>query len=81
MFLPTELKRFTFACFSAFWVCDECPVLITRFLIHDDNTSRKVIDAIVATGVDFAIVVAIVYATVPWVARHIVRRSHSHHTG
>jgi hypothetical protein len=75
IFLPIELKRFAFACFFGFWVCDELPVLIRAFLTHEGISFKKVVTAIVATGVDFAIVAAIVYVTVPWAARRFLRRA------
>ena len=66
---PRELKRFALACAAAFWVLDEIPVLIRRMMSPDDYLLFRVL---IASAVDVAIAAAIVYLTVPRMARYFV---------
>jgi len=72
--LPVELKRFALACAGAFWTSDELPALIRRFLTADDHVIQNVFTVLIASAVDVAIAAVIVYATVPPIARYLVRR-------
>jgi hypothetical protein len=74
-FLRIELKRFAWSCFLVFWVCDESPAIVRAFSTTAGWSTVKVVTAILATGIDFAIVAVIVYGTVPWAARHLLRRA------
>jgi hypothetical protein len=74
-FLPIELKRFAWTCFLVFWVCDESPAIVRAFSTTAGWSIEKVTTAILATGVDFAIVAVIVYVTVPWAAKYLLRRA------
>jgi hypothetical protein len=73
VFLPTELRWFAIARFLAFWICDEFSALIMAFSKHDGSFLKPIATAIVATGVDLAIVAALVYVTVPWATRRFLR--------
>jgi hypothetical protein len=66
---PLEFKRFALACIAAYWVFDELPVMITRFLKEDALESALVV--LLASGIDVAIAAAIVYVTIPPVARYL----------
>jgi hypothetical protein len=74
-FLPIELKRFAWTCFFVFWICDESPAIVRAFSTTAGWSLEKVATAILATGVDFAIVTVIVYVTVPWAAKHLLGRA------
>jgi hypothetical protein len=77
---PIELKRFALACAGAFWVFDELLALITRFQAEDPHIIRTVITVILASAFDIAVAAAIVYLTVPKMARFFVPR-HDDDTG
>jgi hypothetical protein len=62
-----ELQRFALACAVAYWVFDEGPALIRRWMSPDDHLLFRVL---IASAVDLAIAAAIVYVTVPPIARH-----------
>jgi len=70
-----ELTRFALACALAFWVADELPVLITRFLKDDAPLSETALKVFLGSGIDLAIALAIVYVTVPPLARYYVPRT------
>ena len=74
-FLPIELKRFAWTCFLVFWVCDESPAIVRAFSTPAGWSIEKIATAILATGVDFAVVAVIVYVTVPWAAKHLLLRT------
>lgn len=61
----SELKHFALSCGLAFWVFDEVPALIRRFLTVGVGVSRAVFTALVASAFDVALAAAIVYVTVP----------------
>lgn len=69
VFLPIELHRFAWACFLAFWVRDEPPAVIRAFSTAPGWSIKAVTTAVIATGIDFAIVAVIVYVTVPWATK------------
>jgi hypothetical protein len=70
-----ELQRFALACAMAFWVFDEVPALIRRFLTVGVGVSRAVFTALVASAFDVALAAAIVYVTVPLLARRYLPRT------
>ena len=74
-FLSIELKRFAWTCFLVFWVCDESPAIVRAFSTPAGWSIEKVATAILATGVDFAVVAVIVYVTVPWATKHLLLRT------
>jgi hypothetical protein len=65
----------TAACAMAFWVFDEVPALIRRFLTVGVGVSRAVFTALVASAFDVALAAAIVYVTVPLLARRYLPRT------
>ena len=71
--LPTELNWFVFSCFLAFWVCDEPLALVATLLTDEWGSLRKMIEIVVASCVDLAVVAAIVYWTVPWATKGFLR--------
>jgi hypothetical protein len=74
-FLPIELKRFAWTWFLVFWFCDESPAIVRASLTTAGWSIETVATAILATGVDFGVVAIIVYVTVPWAAKHLLRRT------
>jgi hypothetical protein len=72
---PLELKRFALACAVAFWVFDECPALIARFMTPGDQGIKATVTWILGSGFDVAVAAAIVYVTVPKIARYFVPKS------
>ena len=67
-----ELHRYALTCAVAFWVLDEVPVLIRRFLTASVEVSFVVWTTIVGSAFDVALAAAIVYVTVPAMARYSV---------
>jgi len=73
--LPVELKQFALACAGAFWISDELPALIRRCLTEDDHVIQSVFTVLIASVIDVAIAAAIVYATVPPIARYLASKT------
>jgi hypothetical protein len=72
-FLSTELNWFAFSCFVAFWVCDEPLGLVATVRSNEWGYLRKAVEIVAASTVDFAVVAAIVYLTVPWASKRLLR--------
>jgi hypothetical protein len=68
-----EMKRFALACGVAFWVFDEGASLIRLIRTPGDQPIRAAVTWIIGSGFDLALVAAIVYVTVPPMARYVVR--------
>jgi hypothetical protein len=66
-----ELKWFALSCGVAFYVFDEPFALVARILSDSEGTIEKVATIVGALLVDFSIVGAIVYGTVPWISKRI----------
>jgi hypothetical protein len=70
--IPEELKWFALSCGVAFCLCDEPLALVARILSDSEGPIQKAATIVVALLVDFSIVGAIVYGTVPWISRRIL---------
>jgi len=68
---PEELKWFALSCGVAFYACDEPFALVARLLSDSEGPIQKAATIVVALLVDFSIVGAIVYGTVPWISKRI----------
>jgi hypothetical protein len=68
---PDELKWFALSCGVAFYACDEPFALVARIHSAGESPIENAATIIVALLVDFSIVAAIVYGTVPWVSKRI----------
>jgi hypothetical protein len=71
--VPEELKWFAISCGVAFYACDEPFALVARLLSEGEGPIQKSATIVVALLVDFSIVGAIVYGTVPWISKRIIR--------
>jgi hypothetical protein len=71
--VPEELKWFAISCGVAFYACDEPFALVTKLFSEYEGPIQKSATIVVALLVDFSIVGAIVYGTVPWISRRIIR--------
>jgi hypothetical protein len=67
-----ELKWFAISCGVAFYACDEPFALVARLLSDSEGRIQKTATIILALLVDFSIVGAIVYGTVPWISKRII---------
>jgi hypothetical protein len=67
---PLELKRFAITCAVAFWVFDEGSELIALIRTPGDQPIRAAVTWALGSGFDVALAAAIVYVTVPWMARY-----------
>ena len=66
-----ELKWFALSCGIAFVVFDEPFALVARIISNSEGPIEKGATTVVALLVDFSIVGAIVYGTVPWISERI----------
>jgi hypothetical protein len=66
-----ELKWFAISCGVAFCVFDEPFALVARILSDSEGPIEKAATIVVGLLVDFSIVGAIVYGTVPWISKRI----------
>jgi hypothetical protein len=71
--LAEELNWFAFFCGIAFSVFDEPFALIATISSDEFSPIRKVAQILMALVVDFSIAGAIVYGTVPWISRRILK--------
>jgi len=70
-----ELKWFAVSCGVAFYACDEPFALVARIHSAGEHPIKTAATIIVALLVDFLIVAAIVYGTVPWFSKRILGAS------
>jgi len=76
---PDELKWFAVSCGVGFYACDEPFALVARIHSAIDHPIENVATIIVALLVDFLIVAAIVYVTVPWLSKRILGANAQRH--